>query len=313
MIEPELILVFVASIIILSKSADLIVQAASNMARELGVTQYFIGFSIIAIGTSLPELATGIFSALYNQGTLILGDVLGANLLDVTFVLGVMSLVAGVLHVRGRMFQTFDKMLFVTLLMLTLPILIGIDGTISRIEGGLLVVLFLFYTYLLLGREKSFRHRKRVVIKELFKDILFLLIGIPGLLVSAYYLVQSAVSIAKALGVSSYIIGLSVVALGTTVPELTVGIRSALSGDKNLGFGNVIGSIIANMTLIVGVSAFIRPIVFEPVAFLTAAVFVMMATFVALLFLQRSKITWKEGLALLLIYATFLITEIALS
>ena len=307
---PEVFLIFVASVIILVKSADLIIKASSNMAHELGVTQYFIGFSIVAVGTSLPELVTGIFASLSDEGTLILGDVLGANLLNVTLVLGVMALVAGVLHIRGKMFKTFDKMLFVTLLMLTLPILVGINGTISRVEGGLLIALFLFYTGLLLHRERTFRHRKHIIAREIVKDVLYLLIGIPGLLVSSYYLVKSALEIASIFNVSSYIIGLTVVALGTTVPELVVGIRSAMGEEKKLGFGNVLGSIIANMTLIIGVAAVIRPIVYEPVAFLSAAVFVMMATFVALLFLQRTKITWKEGLALLFIYVTFVVTQI---
>jgi len=310
MIELTTIFILIASVLIIVKSADLIIKSTSNMAKEFGVTEYFIGFAVIAIGTSLPELVTAIFGSIAKQSNLILGDLIGANIIDATLVLGLMAIIGRRIRIEGSMFRTFDETLFMTLGIVLLPLILGLNGVISRLEGIILLIAFGFYIFRLIKREETFRHKKHIIIKEIRKDIIIFCLALPLLLFSAKFLVSSAVEIANALNISTYIIGITVVALGTTIPELTVETRAILKGKRGIGFGNVIGSIIANISLILGIAAIINPVIFMPTIFITAALFMITSTFVALLFLQKKEVTWKEGLALVLIYLTFIISEV---
>lgn len=310
MISTTDIIIIIASIFLLVKSSDWIIRSVSNIAKEYGLSRYFLAFVIIALGTSLPELTTALFAASIKEGGLILGDIIGGNIVDVTIVLGLMALIGRKIKIKGIMFKTFDETLFLTLGVLTLPLLFGIDGVISRVEGFLLIVSFGFYISKLINREIGMIHRKHLVKRDIYKDVLFLIIGIPLLLISAKMIVTLFTKIAHSYGISTYVIGLVVLALGTTIPELSIQIRSAMKGEKEIGFGNVVGSIIVNVSLILGIGAMINPIKVESAVFMTSALFMLVSSFVALLFLEKSHITWKEGLALLMMYLLFLISEI---
>tara|TARA_Y100000310_G_C20655360_1_gene801703 strand:- start:44 stop:985 length:942 start_codon:yes stop_codon:yes gene_type:complete len=310
MIELTTIFILIASILIVVKSADLIIKSTSNMAAEFGVTEYFIGFAVVAIGTSLPELVTAIFGSIAKQSNLILGNLIGANIIDATLVLGLMAIIGRRIKIEGSMFRTFDETLFMTLGIVLLPLILGLNGRISRLEGIILLLAFGFYIFRLIKREETFRHKKHIIIKEIRKDIILFCLALPLLLLSARFLVSSAVEIASALNISTYIIGITVIALGTTIPELTVETRAILKGKKGIGFGTVIGSIITNISLVLGIAALINPIVFTQSIFITAGLFMITSTFVALLFLQKKEVTWKEGMALVLIYLTFILSEV---
>lgn len=306
------LIILIASIIVLVKSADYIVRGIYNISKEFGISEYLLGFGIVALGTSLPELLTAVFGSLKRQSQLVLGNLIGANLIDVTLVLGIMAIIGKKIKIKAQMFKTFDQTLFMTLGMLALPFVLGFNGIISRIEGLILILAFGFYMFFLIKREERFIHRKYVVKSEIYKDIILLIIGIPLLLISADYLVDSAVSFADTFNISPYIIGLAVVAIGTTIPELTVEIRSVLKKRGEIGFGDIIGSIITNISLILGIAAIINPIFITRSIFISTWLFMVLAAFVALLFLQKKYVTWKEGVALCFIYATFLISEIIL-
>ncbi|MFC1754563.1 sodium:calcium antiporter [Thermoproteota archaeon] len=313
MVVPLLtILTFVASLLVVAVSANWIIRASSNLAKQFGVSTYFIGFTIIAVGTSLPEMVTGVFASLADQGNLVLGNVLGANLLNATVVIGLAAIIGRKINIGGRLFKTFDETLLMSLGILIVPFLIGMDGVLSRGDGILLVVVFAFYVGKLYESVAAESHRKNIIWGQLVKDFIFLAIAIPALLLGAHFFVGAASSIATGAGLSVFIIGLTIVSIGTTLPEMVVQLTSVLKHKGSVGFGDSIGSILSNITLVLGVAAIIRPIVFEPSLFLTAASFMFMATFVALLFLHRRAITWKEGLALILIYVTFLVSEVFL-
>ncbi|MFQ5474604.1 MAG: sodium:calcium antiporter [Candidatus Nanoarchaeia archaeon] len=304
--------VFVMSLLVLGISAQWIIKAASNIARQLGVSTYFIGFSIIAIGTSLPEMVSGIFASLEQHGTLVLGNVLGANLLDATVVIGLAAIVGRKVTISGKLFKTFDETLLMSLGILLFPFLLGMDGVLSRLDGSILLGVFGFYVWRLYNRAEDGHGRKHLVWGQLLKDIFFLAVGMPALIIAAHVFVGAATQLALDAGISLFIIGITIVSLGTTLPELVVQMTAVLDNKSGIGFGDTIGSIISNITLVLGVAAIINPLVFEPVSFLTAAAYMFMATFIALLFLHRRVITWKEGVALFVIYGTFLISEVFL-
>jgi cation:H+ antiporter len=305
-------LIFIASLLVVAVSANWIIKAASNLAKQFGVGTYFIGFTIIAVGTSLPEMVTGVFASLAGEGQLVLGNVLGANLLNATVVIGLAAILGRKITISGKLFKTFDETLLMSLGMLVVPFLIGMDGMISRGDGVLLLGIFVAYVSRLYYRIENDKHRKTMIWPQIIKDIFFLGIAIPALLLGAHFFVQSASSIASGWSVSVFIIGLTIVSFGTTLPELAVQVAAVMKHRGGVGFGDSIGSILCNITLVLGVAAVINPIKFEPSTFLTAAAFMFMATFVALLFLHRRFITWKEGLALVLIYVTFLVSEVFL-
>ena len=311
-VEIFTILGFILSIFVVGISANWIIKASTNLAKQFGVSSYFIGFTIIALGTSLPELVTGVFASVAGKGTLVLGNVLGANLLNATVVVGLAALLRRKVHISGRLFKTFDETLLISLGMLLVPFILGIDGELSKGDGLLLVLMFCVYVYRLYQKSVQEEHRKSIVYSQLVKDFVFLAIAIPALLLGAKYFVDTAVGLAAGWGISLFIIGITIVSLGTTLPELAVQLTAVFKRRGGVGFGDSIGSILTNITLILGIAALINPIKFEPATFLAAATFMFMATFVALLFLHRRAITWKEGLALVLIYATFLVSEVFL-
>lgn len=310
MIDATTIFMLIASMLITVKSADFIIKAISNLAKEFGITEYFLGFVIVAFGTSLPELGAAIFGSITKESKLILGNLLGASILDATLVLGIMAIIGRNIKIEGRMFRTFDQTLFMTIGIVLLPLLLGLDGRFSRLDGIILLTAFGFYLFMLIEREETFKHKKNIVLKDIYKDILILLITFPLLLFSAMFLVDSAVKIAHSLNISTFIVGITVLSIGTTIPELTIETRAVLKGMKNIGFGDIIGSIIANTSLILGIAALINPIVFTQTIFIPSALFLITSTFVALLFLQKETVTWKEGLALIFVYLTFLISVI---
>lgn len=310
MVEMNTVLIIIGSILVLVKSASYVIKAASNLAKEFGITDYLIGFAIVALGTSLPELMTAIFGSIAGKSELVLGDLIGANILDTTVVLGLMAVVGRRIKIEGKMFSTFDTTLFMTLSIVVLPLLLGIDGRISRIDGIVLLGAYSIYLYRLIEREETFRHRKHLIPLEIWKDILTFIVALPLLLLSAKFLVTSVSSIIEEFHFSSYIGGMILLAVGTTLPELTVEVSSAWKGIKNIGFGDVIGSIMVNSSLILGLAAVINPILIPKTAFITSILFMLTSTFVALLFLQKEIVTWKEGLALILIYITFIVSEV---
>ncbi len=312
MISPESVIILIACILIIVKASDWIIKAGSNIAKEIGITDYLIGFAIVAFGTSLPELATAIFGSLRGETRLVLGNLIGAGILDATLVLGLMAIFGQNITISGQMFKTFDQTMMTSLAIVLLPLVLGFDGVISRIDGIILVAAYAVYLAILIRREEHFKHYKHIVKRDVVKDIFILIIGFPLLLVSAKYLVNAAIDLSLGLGISSYIIGLSVLALGTTFSELIIELRSVVKSRTNIGFGDVLGSLIANVSLILGIAAIIFPIEVKVTSYIISALFLVMATFVALLFLQKKTVTWKEGLALIMIYITFLISEVIL-
>ncbi|MBN2422928.1 sodium:calcium antiporter [Candidatus Woesearchaeota archaeon] len=306
------IIYLIATVLVIVKCADFILKAAANIAKELGISEYFIGFGIIAFGTSLPEIATAIFGSIAQKGSLIFGDLIGASILDMTLVLGIMAVAGGNILIEAKMFRVFDQALFMSLGITLLPLFLGLDGKITRIDGIFLLIAYLIYLIVLIKREEKFKHHKHIVKKEFLKNIIILVVSLPILLLCAKFLVSIVTKIGVYLQISDFIMGLTILAFATTFPELTLEFRSILKGRRNIGFGDVLGSLISNVSLILGIAALINPFELRLESFITANLFLVLSTFVALLFFQKKSVTWKEGLALILIYITFVISEVVI-
>ncbi|OYT32532.1 hypothetical protein B6U93_01475 [Candidatus Woesearchaeota archaeon ex4484_78] len=298
--------------------ADVAIKSISSFAKKLGASEYFIGFVVVALGTSTPELITAITGSLeavktFNSAfsNVVVGNLIGANILDVTVVLGIMALFATKLKIEG---EVIGKTLFQIMALVSLPIILGFDGMLSRIDALILILAFLLYIRNLWKKEASIgKLEKDVPLRRLIKDMLLFLISVPIIIISAKYFVASAVSVAYYLNIPAFLVGLTLVSIGTTLPELSVETRSVLRGHKDIGFGDILGSVVVNITLVLGLAALISPIKINLALYSTSAMFMITSVFIAILFIDKKVITWKEGLGLLLIYITFLMSQGILS
>ncbi len=300
----------VLSILVIMKSASYAINAIIDYAKKTGISEYLIGFLVVSIGTTLPDLSAGIFASLSGQGALILGDVIGSNILDVTVVLGIAAVIAKKVKVHGKI---VDRTMFTTLFMVLLPLLLGLDGIISRLDGMILLTAFLVYLSRLLKREGELgKVKKDVKWKNIWKDMFVFVGSLIALLLSARWLVISTLRLSYIFNIPVFVMGLVFVAFGNTTPELMVQIKAVMSGHTSMGFGNILGAVVANSTLVVGISSIINPIIFDKKAFMIPALFAVTAVYIGILFIKKKEVTWQEGIALFLIYATFLASEIFL-
>lgn len=295
------------SLLIVTISASYIIRAVSDYAKKTGVSDYVIGFLVVAMGTSLPELTTAVVASVTNANNLVLGDLIGASIIDVTVVLGITSIIGRKIFVQGKV---IDKTLFSVMLMALLPLVLGFDGTLSKLDGIILIVAFLAYVVNLIKKEGELGTIKEdLKWKDIWEDMLIISGCVLSLLLSANWFIRSALNISVILEVPQFVMGLVLVSFMTTLPELIVEISSVIRGVSGIAFGDILGSVVMNTTFILGIAAVIRPIVFDRSEFINAAFFLATSVFIALLFIKKKEITWQEGLGLLMIYVTFLVTE----
>ena len=300
----QLIIIAILSMLIIMKSAGYMIFAISDYARKSGLSDYLLGFVIVALCTSLPEISTAIFASLAKKGSLILGDVIGANIIDTTIVLGLVAILGKKLKVGGK------KITSVIAIPLAL-LIVGFDGTLSRIDGAFLIAIFIVYLVILIMQETSkSKLVQDIKFKKIWKDIAIFGFSLAALLLAARWMVFSALQISQMFNIPPFVLGLFVIALGTTIPELTVELKSILAGAKNLAFGDIFGSFITNICLVLGIAALINPIVFDRFTFFSSFGFMILAIFASVFFMNRKHITWKEGVYLLIIYVLFIISQV---
>jgi cation:H+ antiporter len=338
-------LVFGIALAVLVKGSDFFVDSASKIAKQLGVSEFIIGLTIVALGTSLPEFASAIAAALKGHTGLIIGNIVGANIANIGLNLGLSAILVA-LQIRKEMFRRDGVFLiFVSILFL----IFAFNRTISRIEGLVLCTLFMFYMVYLFrfqpGKGKfgfkkylangeflrkfvrpatykevisasfNFISPKKGLTPEeqsffdLFKNVFILIIGGFAIFYGAKYVVPSAVNIAYYFKIPEDIIGLVLLSLGTTLPELTVSLMAVKKGLNNILIGNVLGSNIANLLFIGGISAIIHPLAINTISLYYTIPFMVLMTFMLLTLIRSHWILRMfEGLILLVFYILFVLS-----
>ena len=246
--------------LLLTKGADYFIENSASFAEEKGISPHVVGVTIVAFGTSLPELLVSIISSFQDYNDLALGNIVGSNISNIGLVLAVSTFIF--YYVLGTNIvpeKDANNDSYVMVLAVFLLFFFARDNLISVSEGLIFFILYLFYIYWLYKRSSN----ESVEEVEENTSFTFLLGGLIGLLFGAQITVNAAVSIAEAMGVSEIVIGLSVVAIGTSLPELAGTVSAARMGHKEIAVGNVIGSNIANIFLVMGVLAMINPIAVE--------------------------------------------------
>ncbi|MBN1763313.1 MAG: calcium/sodium antiporter [Methanomicrobia archaeon] len=351
--QPEVLLgkvvMLIIGLVLLVKGSDFFVKAAAAIATKLGVSEFVIGLTLVAIGTSIPELASSVAASLQQQSDIVMGNIVGSNIANIGLILGVAASIA-VIKTREEMLKRDGYLMLFAALVLYLFIL---NGTISRFEAVIFLLLYLAYILFLLKEKPQFKgaygfkefltyffkfEYVRTVInavsnrrqernndksasdearaKELktgfVKDFAVLVLGGAAVIVGAKYLIAETVFFAEYFLISKMLIGITIVAVGTSLPELSVSVSAARQGYGDIAVANVIGSNIANIFLILGVSALVFPIAVTRETLAVIAPFMILMTVLLLIFIKtRWELSRVEGLALLVLYGAFMAVLVA--
>lgn len=301
------IALLIVGFVMLTKGADWFVDGSSALAFRLGIPQLVIGLTIVAMGTSAPEAAVSITSARKGNGGITVGNVVGSNIMNILLILGIASVIVPLAVQKSTRMIEIPYMIAITVLFGVL----GYTGEmVTRVEGGILWIAFLIYLGYLLwmakkGKEDNEPDEKQ---KSLPVQLLMILIGLICIVLGSDFVVDGATEIAKVIGISERIIGLTIVAFGTSLPELVTSIAAARRGNADIAIGNIVGSNVFNILFVAGTSALISPIVFESKFVLDTAV----ATATAVLLLvcvcnKESKLKRSGGIIMLAAYAAYFV------
>ena len=293
------IILLVLGFILLLKGADWFVDGASSIASRFGIPQLIIGLTIVAMGTSLPEAFVSITAALKSNAAITIGNVVGSNILNVGIILGITALIRP-LHIQNSTIKY--EMPFMILVTLVL-ILLGINTTISRLDGIIMWLFFLGYLYYIFKMSKN--QMEETEIKQ--TNPLFIPLGLICLMMGSNFAVDAATNIAISLGVSQRFIGLTIVALGTSLPELVTSVTAAKKGNADIAIGNIIGSNIFNILFVVGSSALITPVPFEYHFIIDSFVAILIGLVLYLCTKKTRVLDKKAGILLLVTYSIYFI------
>ena len=293
------IILLVLGFILLLKGADWFVDGSSSIASRFGIPQLIIGLTIVAMGTSLPEAFVSITAALKSNAAITIGNVVGSNILNVGIILGITALIRP-LHIQNSTIKY--EMPFMILVTLVL-ILLGINTTISRLDGIIMWLFFLGYLYYIFKMSKN--QMEETEIKQ--TNPLFIPLGLVCLMVGSNFAVDAATNIAISLGVSQRFIGLTIVALGTSLPELVTSVTAARKGNADIAIGNIIGSNIFNILFVVGSSALITPVPFESHFIIDSFVAILIGLILYICTKKTRVLDKKAGILLLITYSIYFI------
>lgn len=304
------ILLLVLGFVLLSKGADFFVDGASGIATRLKIPQIVIGLTIVAMGTSAPEAAVSISSAIKGSADITIGNVVGSNILNVLIILGLSSVITALAVQKSTKWVDIPVTIGATVVLF----LMGLDGTISLLDGIIMVVLFVAYlAYLFIMTKKNppkDEAENPVTTKKkhfLLKAVLMTFVGLIAIVWGSDLAVDGATGLAKLFGISERIIGLTIIALGTSLPELFTSVTAAIKKNSDIAVGNIVGSNIFNILIVVGVSAMITPVPFAaPFLIDTIVALVTMVLLLVCCFVAK-KVGRISGIIMLCCYAGYFV------
>ncbi|UII22479.1 calcium/sodium antiporter [Fulvivirga ligni] len=308
-------ILFVIGFIFLIKGADLLVEGASSIGRKFNISSLILGLTIVSFGTSLPELLVNIIASYNNNPEIGVGNILGSNIANILLILGVAALINPLPITKNTYFIEVPFSLTATLLVgfLANASLFGKtnDFLISQYDGFILIfffILFMGYVYIVSKQKKSEFDSDEFKEMPMAKSVLLILIGMVGLFFGGQWVVDGAVQMARAMNMSEGFIGLTVIAIGTSLPELVTSAVAAFKKNTDIAVGNVVGSNIFNLLWILGISSIIKPIPYDVIS--NADIFMIIASSTALILAvvigKKPIISRWEGLFFLIAYAWYI-------
>ena len=300
------LLLLALGFVLLVKGADWFVEGASGIADKLGIPQLVIGLTIVAMGTSAPEAAVSITAALGGNADITIGNIVGSNILNIFIILGIASTITSIAVAKTTIRYEIPIMLAITGLLLVF----GLDGYIRLWEGLLLLVCFVGYLlYMLVMTKKGLMQAEEMETKEwpVWKMIVMGIIGLALIIVGSDLTVDAATKLATLFGMSERFIGLTIVALGTSLPELFTSVIAARKGKADIAIGNIVGSNIFNILFVVGISALITPVSFAAGFVIDTIVSIAAGVILLLCVLRNKKLSRPGGILMLACYAAYFV------
>ncbi len=298
-------LLLVLGFAMLVKGADWFVDGSSGIARKLGIPQLVVGLTIVAMGTSAPEAAVSITAALKNNSGIAIGNVVGSNILNILIILGISAVIVAITIQKSTLKIEIPYMIFVTVLL----ILMGMTGeSVSRLEGVILWVLFITYlVYLFILARKGKEDNTEVEEKKTWKLLLYTIVGGVIVVWGSNITVDSATEIAHFFGISERFIGLTIVALGTSLPELVTSVTAARKGNADIAIGNIVGSNIFNILFVIGTAALITPVPYEPSFLIDGIIAVAAGVLLWVAVFRKMELRRFWGIIMIACYAAYFV------
>lgn len=296
-----------AALFVLVRGSGMFLHGAKQIGSALGLSHFAIGVLIVAFGTSLPELASSIAAALQGTTEIVIANVVGSNITNILLIVGLLATISGRIAVNHDLVKTELPIFFIATAHF---VVILMDGVVDRLEAVLLLGTFAAYLFYLFVEAKTDKNLKldkgtRAYLEP--KSLLYIIIGIVGVLVGAHYTVEMTVNIAQALFVPIGLISIAALAIGTSLPELIVSLQALKNGEVELAIGNIFGSNSFNILVVIGLPALISPLVADPIIMQIGLPILVAAS--AIFFvngLSRQVMRW-EGMMMLLFFAFFLV------
>ena len=306
------VILIIIGFVLLIVGADILVNGSSGIAKKFHIPEIIIGLTIVSIGTSMPELFVSITSALDGYSDMAIGNIIGSNISNLLLILGLSATIKPVIFQKETRLYEIPMCLFVTIILM---IFCNTNGGISKIEAiGLLVLFCAFIGYTIyMGKRESQKEIVEIKTEEkensIIKNIIFVLLGICGLKIGGDLVVNNAVNVANHFNWSEKLISLTILAIGTSLPELVTSVTAAIKGNSDIAIGNIIGSNIFNILLIIGVSALITPITYNFSYNFDFSVLIVSSIILAIFpFIPpKDKMSRFNGIVYLLIYIAYLL------
>ncbi|MDD3792197.1 MAG: hypothetical protein PHY74_03600 [Candidatus Bathyarchaeota archaeon] len=323
------VIIIAVSFVFLNYASNAVISYALKVAAITRLGKTSVGFTLISLSTTLPEMTVALIAATSGGAALSIGNVLGSNIFNISVIIGLSATLLVLTNIirkkrknNTNIINSFNRselssIEFGLFLSSVVPlILIYISTEAAWVVGFILLLIFTAYMYKLSKVRMPEQEEEKIEDKSKLKRyIIFTIIGALGVVISANFLVDSATSIATSIGLSQQVIGATIIAFGTSLPELTISVKSILKGHSGLAIGNIIGASFINTTLILGITFFVPFIIGAPLT-LNMSVFQNLVIFSIIInlffwyFLSREQISWREGLIFLFIYALFIATTL---
>lgn len=308
------ILILIAGLILILCGANWLVDGSSSIAKRFGISEFVIGLTIVGIGTSTPEMVVSFLSSFQGKADMAIGNIVGSNIFNTMMILGVTALISPLAITKSNIKRDIPLNIFVTVFLILLGMNFTIFGMgqdqLSRIDGAILLAVFAWYLWVSFKSDNGDSEKDGEGIKEYktFVSVLLIIAGLAGLVIGGRFFVNSATELAKMFGVSDKFIAITVMAAGTSMPELATCVVAALKGRGQLALGNVLGSNISNILLILGGAALINPLSFSGMTYvdlgavLISAIFILLSAYC----FKKKTLDRFEGFILILMEAAYM-------
>ncbi len=307
-------IILLIGFLLLIKGADFFVEGSSSIAKKFNIPSLIIGLTIVAFGTSAPEAAVSITAAMRGQNEMAIANVVGSNIFNILFVVGVTAMIKPIYVQKSTILKEFPFLLLSSIVLAILAYDIWFQGynenILTRADGLIFIALFIIFIYYLIDmaiNSNDETSEENYKVMPLSKSILLSIGGLLGIIIGGNFVVNSASDIAMSLGMSENLVGLTIVAIGTSLPELATSIVAAKKGESDIAIGNAVGSNIFNILFVLGVSSCISNVPVQAEAFTDMFVMIVSTIIVYVLAISNRKINKVEGMIISLLYIAYFV------